>query len=403
MNKVGIIGGGPSGMMAGISASKNNEVHILEKNEKLGKKLYITGKGRCNLTNGMDINDFFSNIIRNPKFLFSSLYNFTNYDLMYFFEKEGLKLKEERGGRVFPESDKSSDVIKTLTERLVYDGVNIHLNTEVLDISKEKDTFYVKTKDEVFTFDKLIIASGGISYPNTGSTGDGYVFAKKFGHKIHKPYPSLVAFILEDDFTSELMGNSLKNVELTMKIGKKKYSEFGEMLFTNRGISGPIVLSLSSRVLDNKDIKLSLDFKPSLTYKKLDNRLIREIEQNSNKEIKTVLENLLIKRFVKIFLDSLNIEEDKKANQITSEERQSMVERIKNFPLHFKELAGFNQRIITAGGVDTNEINPSSLESKLVSGLYFCGEVINVDALTGGFNLQITFSTGYLAGQNVGD
>lgn len=403
--KVAIIGAGPSGVMAAIKASENAEVYLFEKNEKIGKKLFITGKGRCNITNDREIEEFFPNILRNPKFLYSSLYTFTNKDLISFFNSRKLKTKVERGGRVFPESDKSSDVIKVLEKELTNRGVKIFYNSEISQVEKKGSLFTIQSKNKSLVnlhFDKLIIATGGRSYPLTGSSGQGYKFAKSFGHKVTKTYPGLVAFDLADDWTGQLAGVSLKNIELTMKIRGKEYSEFGEMLFTQNGISGPCVLSLSSYVGDNRP-ELSLDFKPALSREKLDDRILREFDKAGNKELKTVMESLLIKSLISVFFRVCKVDERKKTNQIKKDERDRIVEYLKNFPMKFKSLADFNQAIITVGGVSTKEINPSTLESKLVEDLYFCGEIIDVDGLTGGYNLQIAFSTGYLAGESIKD
>lgn len=403
MNRIGVIGAGPAGIMASLAASdNNNKVYLIEKNEKIGKKLFITGKGRCNITNNKNIEDFFPNILRNNKFLYSSLYTLTNIDLMNFFEGEGLKLKVERGDRVFPQSDKSSDVIKILEKKIEEKNIELNLNTEVLEITKNEGIFNINTNKGSFSVDKLIIATGGKSYEATGSTGDGYKFAEKFGHSVTDIYPGLVGFTLSDPWISDLSGITLKNVELIMKIKKKQYKEFGDILFTMKGISGPIVLKLSSYILDNENVKLFLDLKPKLDHKTLDNRLLREFSENQNKEIKTVLQNLLIKKLIPVFLEEINMSEDKKINQITSQERERIIQKMKSFPLNFKEKAGFREAVITIGGISTKEINPSTMESKIVENLYFAGELINVDALTGGYNLQIAFSTGYLAGINAG-
>lgn len=395
--RIGIIGGGPAGMMCAIKAGENHEVVLFEKNEKLGKKLFITGKGRCNLTNYTDEKDFMKNLVRNPSFMFSSLYSFSPFTTYYYFEDLGLPLKVERGNRVFPASDKSSDVIKAYEKKLRQVGVEVRLNTEVTSIKKDGETFILNDREK---FDKVVIASGGISYKLTGSTGDGYKFGKEFGHKIIEPKPGLIGINLSNNF--DLAGLSLKNVELRVEKDNKIISrEFGEMLFTHRGISGPIVLTTSSKINRLKDFELYLNLKPALSKEKLDNRILRDFEDNQNKNIENVMRSLLPKDLISYVLDSSKIPGDKKINQITKEEREELVKTIKNFKLIFNGLDDINRAIVTSGGIDVKDIDPKTMESKLVEGLYFIGEVMDIDGLTGGFNIQIANSTGYSCGINL--
>ncbi|RVU54944.1 NAD(P)/FAD-dependent oxidoreductase [Anaerosphaera multitolerans] len=402
MKKVAVIGGGPSGMMAAYCAAKNNDVTLFEKNEKLGKKLFITGKGRCNLTNYRDISEYFDEIVRNGKFLYSALYSMSNYDTLELFEKYGLKYKIERGNRVFPNSDKSSDVIKTYEKMLKDVDVEIKLNTKVDSILNSKIGFILDYNNTRKNFDAVIIATGGISYAATGSTGDGYKFARDLGLKVEDLYPGLVPIELKDDFLEELQGITLKNVTLkTVRNKKILHEEFGDLLFAHFGITGPIVLRTSSYINRLEDFKLFLDLKPALNFEKLENRLLRDFEKNINKEIKNSLIDLLPKKFIPIILDISKVKSNKFVNEITKEERHRLVNSIKNMPLTFKGLLNINAAIVTSGGISIRELNPSTLESKKVPNLYFCGEVLDVDALTGGFNIQIANSTGYLAGNSV--
>lgn len=397
--KVAVIGGGPAGILAAGFAGKRHEVHLLEKNEKLGKKLYITGKGRCNLTNKADISEFFDMVVTNKKFLYSAFYSFTNEDLISLIESYGVKTMVERGNRVYPASEKSSDIIKALGRFLEDSKVNVHLKTEVLSIEKNGDYFFVKTEEESLYFDKLIIATGGVSYPVTGSTGDGLRFSKDLGLKTTRLRPGLTAIICKDKFISSLEGVSLKNVKLILISNEKKVmEEMGEALFTVKGISGPIALTLSSYIDEDKKNELYFDFKPAMTYEEIDARLIRDLNEYSNKDIGNALINLTTKRLVPVIIERAGISLDKKSHQVTKEERSNLVKMIKKFPLEFKELDGFNSAIITRGGVDVKEIDSSTMESTKIKGLYYAGEVLDLDALTGGFNLQIAFSTGYLAG-----
>lgn len=404
--KVGVIGGGPAGIIAaGFAGLRNKDVTLIERNDKLGKKLFITGKGRCNVTNSSPIEDFFEKVMTNSTFLYSSFYSLSNYDIMSLLERYGVKLKVERGNRVFPASDKSSDVIKALNRFLYDNNVKVMLNTRINDVSYVDGKFTLSSEDgNNMIFDKLIIATGGKSYPSTGSTGDGYKFAKKLGHTITPLKPSLVPIEIEEEWIKSLQGLSLKNVTLSGWVDRKKIDErFGEMIFTHYGISGPIVLSMSNVI--NKyignEISFRLDLKPALTFEKLDSRILRDFEINKNKQIHNGLEKLLPKKLIPLIINLSGIEETKPIHQIRKEERKKLVEIIKALPLTFKRFRPLEEAIVTSGGVSTNEINPSTMESKIVPGLHFCGEIIDVDALTGGYNLQIAYSTGYLAGMNV--
>lgn len=404
MEKIAVIGGGPSGMIAaGIAASRGKSVTLFEKNERLGKKLFITGKGRCNITNASPIDEFFDYVVTNKRFLYSSFYSFTNEDIINLLEENGLAVKIERGNRVFPSSDKSSDVLKAFTRFLNKNKVNIQLNTRINSIEKDGDSFILNTHNNKFMFDKLIIATGGKSYPATGSTGDGYDFAKRLGHSITKIKPSLVPIEINAKWIKDLQGLSLKNVELSaFNRNKFIHKEFGEMVFTHYGISGPIVLSISNYIHDQSNkIVLSLDFKPALSREKLESRILRDFEQYKNKQIKNSLFDLLPKKIIPWIILQSGIDPEKPVNQITIEERSSLIETIKGFNMNFKSFRSIEEAIVTSGGISTNEINPSTMESKLVDNLYFTGEVIDVDALTGGYNLQIAYSTGYLAGINI--
>lgn len=403
--KVCVVGAGPAGIIAaGIAGSRGKDVILIDKNERIGKKLFITGKGRCNITNNAPIKDFFDNVMKNKNFLYSSFYSFSNRDIINLLETYGLKTKVERGNRIFPESDKSSDVIKAFQKFLSDNKVNILLNTNVNSIDIKNRKFIVNTNNDEMTFDKLVIATGGKSYPSTGSTGDGYKFAETFGHSITKIRPSLVPIEIKEDWIKDLQGLSLKNVTLSAHSKKRLlYEEFGEMIFTHYGISGPIVLSISNYLYRyiNDGIRLLIDLKPALDNKKLDDRILRDFELNNNKKIKNSLDDLLPQKLIPIIIFLADIDPEKIVNQITKEERLKLLNSIKEFPLNFKSFRPIEEAIITSGGVVTKEINPSTMESKLVEGLYFAGEVIDVDALTGGYNLQIAYSTGYLAGNHV--
>lgn len=395
--KIAIIGGGPAGMMCAIKAAENHGVTIFEKNEKLGKKLFITGKGRCNLTNYCDEREFLKNMVNNSNFMYSSIYSFSPFTTYYYFEELGLPLKVERGNRVFPLSDKSSDVIKAYEKKLKDLGVKVHLNFEIKSIEKVGEEFILNGREK---FDKVIIATGGISYKLTGSTGDGYKFAKNFGHKIINQVPSLIGINLKNNFS--LAGLTLKNVELKVIKDKKIISnEFGEMLFTHRGISGPIVLTTSSKINRLKDFEMFLDLKPALESEKLDARILRDFSENQNKNIENVMRSLLPKDLISYVLYSAGISGDEKVNQITKIERENLVKTIKNFELKFDSLDDIDRAIVTSGGIDVKDIDPKTMESKKVPGLYFIGEVLDLDGLTGGFNIQIANSTGYSCGINL--
>lgn len=395
--KVAIIGGGPAGMMCAIKAAENHGITIFEKNEKLGKKLFITGKGRCNLTNYCDEREFLKNMVNNSNFMYSSIYSFSPFTTYYYFEELGLPLKVERGNRVFPLSDKSSDVIKAYEKKLKDLGVKVHLNFEIKSIEKVGEEFILNGREK---FDKVIIATGGISYKLTGSTGDGYKFAKNFGHKIINQVPGLIGINLKNNFS--LAGLTLKNVELKVIKDKKIISkEFGEMLFTHRGISGPIVLTTSSKINRLKDFEMFLDLKPALEPEKLDARILRDFSENQNKNIENVMRSLLPKDLISYVLYRAGISGNEKVNQITKIERENLVKTIKNFELKFDSLDDIDRAIVTSGGVDVKEIDPKTMESKKISGLYFIGEVLDLDGLTGGFNIQIANSTGYSCGINL--
>ena len=407
MSKVLVIGGGAAGMFAAIFAAYNgNEVHIFEKNEKLGKKLFITGKGRCNITNAGDMDTLFASVVTNSKFLYSSFYGYTSQDVIDFFERIGVPTKIERGNRVFPVSDHSSDVIAGLTRELHQLGVEIHLNTTVKKVVGKEQFEYVELKDgQKVEGDACIVATGGFSYQTTGSTGDGYRFAKELGHQVTEILPSLVPLEIKEWYAKELQGLSLRNVQATVFDGKKKlYDDFGEMLFTHYGVSGPLMLSASSYIgkkLQEKELQLVIDLKPALSVEQLDQRVLRDFEENMNKQFKNAIGKLFPTKLIPIMLELSGIDPDKKVNLISKEERQQFVMLIKNFAMTVKGLRDFNEAIITKGGVKVKEINHATMESKFIQGLYFVGEVLDLDALTGGFNLQIAWSTGYAAGNSI--
>lgn len=410
MKEIVVIGGGAAGMMAAIAAADMGaKVTLCEKNEKLGKKVYITGKGRCNVTNDSDVENLLKNVISNPKFLYSAFYTFDSSRVISFLEDEGLKLKTERGNRVFPVSDKSSDVISTLQKSMKERNVDIILHAEVKNIKIEDNevkgvnVIAWKKEKKFLKADSIIIATGGCSYPSTGSTGDGYEMAKDSGHKIKECSPSLVPFNIKEEFVKELQGLSLKNVKLKLTDGKKVlYEELGEMLFTHFGISGPLVLTAScyasGRTLSN--MKVTLDLKPALSEKQLDERILRDFEECKNSMFKNSLGKLLPNKMIKVIVELSGIQPEKKVNEVTREERENLVKLLKNIVLTPVSLRGFNEAIITKGGVCVKDINPATMESKLVKGMYFAGEVIDLDAVTGGYNLQIAWSTGYLAGMS---
>lgn len=407
MSKVLVVGGGAAGMFAAIAAAYNgNEVHLFEKNEKLGKKLFITGKGRCNITNASDMETLFHSVVTNSKFLYSSFYGYTNQDVIDFFERIGVRTKIERGNRVFPVSDHSSDVISGLTRELHNLGVEIHLYTEVKRIIGQEKFEYIELKNGTkMTGDACIVATGGFSYQTTGSTGDGYRFAKELGHQVTEILPALVPLVIKEEWVKELQGLSLRNVQATVYDGKKKmYDDFGEMLFTHYGVSGPLMLSASSYIakkVREKELKLVIDLKPALSFEQLDQRVLRDFEENINKQFKNAIQKLFPAKLIPVILAVGDIDPEKKVNLITKEERQQFVRLIKAFTMTINGLRDFNEAIITKGGIKVKEVNPSTMESKLVSGLYFVGEVLDLDALTGGFNLQIAWSTGYAAGNSI--
>lgn len=407
MSKVLVIGGGAAGMFAAIFAAYNgNEVHLFEKNEKLGKKIYITGKGRCNITNASDMETLFQSVVTNSKFLYSSFYGYTNQDTIDFFERIGVKTKIERGNRVFPVSDHSSDVIAGLTRELRNLGVEIHLYSEVVKVVGKEKFEYIELKNgQKVKGDACIVATGGFSYQTTGSTGDGYRFAKALGHEVTDILPALVPLVIKEDYVKELQGLSLRNVKATVLDGKKKlYEDFGEMLFTHFGVSGPLMLSASSYIaskVKTKELKLIIDLKPALTFEQLDQRVLRDFDENINKQFKNAVQKLFPTKLIPVILAVCNIDPDKKVNLITKEERHQFVTLIKNFTFTIQGLRDFNEAIITKGGIKVKEINPTTMESKLVQNLYFVGEVLDLDALTGGFNLQIAWSTGYAAGSSI--
>ena len=400
--KVIVIGAGPAGIMASLQASYcGDEVILLEKNEKIGKKLFITGKGRCNITNECEPREFLKSVIHNPKFLMSAINQFSSYDTIDMCNENGCSVKTERGNRVFPMSDKSSDVIKMFGKMLDNSTVNVKLNTCVSKIVVENNVVAgVIANGEFIKADKIIIATGGKSYPGTGSNGDGYEFAKKVGHNIVDLKPALVGIDTKEN-VSDLAGLTLKNVKVSIiKDDKEIASEFGEMLFTHTGVSGPIILTLSSRINNESlPLKLNIDLKPAIDSKTLDDRLIKDFEQASNKDIKNALGNLTVKALLPIIMDKAQILEYKKINQITKQERMKLVNVIKGLEYNIKSLCALSTAIVTAGGVNVKEINPKNMESKIIKGLHFAGEVLDLDALTGGYNLQIALSTGFVAGR----
>ncbi len=458
MKKLAVIGGGAAGMMASVFAARQGlEVHVYEKNEKPGKKLYITGKGRCNLTNACEMDELFAAVKSNPKFLYSAFYGFTNYDAMDFFEQEGLQLKTERGNRVFPQSDKSADVLDTLRRAMKHAGVHVHLHAEVTEIAcacsysrQNKRSEVVSTvdlssasvnvdatggrmpdivsvdaaatktvlsaRDARFrltfadghseTADIVFVATGGLSYASTGSTGDGYRFAEDFGLKTVERCPSLVPFNVREDWVRELQGLSLKNIEIRVLDGKKELCrDFGEMLFTHFGVSGPLILTASSvcaRALRERELKMILDLKPALSEEQLDARILREFEQNRNKQFRNVLPAFLPSKMVPVMYGLCGISPEKRIHEITKEERRSFLHSMKELELTLTGLRGYNEAVITKGGVSVREIDPGTMESKKIPGLYFIGEVLDLDAVTGGFNLQIAWSTAVAAARSVG-
>lgn len=408
MAKIIVIGAGAAGMMAAITAARNGkQVVVLEKNDKPGKKLFITGKGRCNVTNACDLEALFENTISNPKFLYSAIYSFDNQQVMQFFEKLSVPLKTERGDRVFPQSDHSSDIIRALVREMDRLGVEVIFNSEVVEISLSGDNGVstVKLKNgKLLNAKAVILSTGGKSYPLTGSTGSGFELATKLGHTVTPLYPALVPLKIKQEFCKELMGLSLKNVTLTVMQGKRQlYHDFGEMLFTHYGISGPLVLSASSHItkkIGQQSLRAFIDLKPALSIEQLDKRILREFEANVNKQFKNTLGSLFPSKLIPVMIQLSNIAGDKKINEISKEERMEFVKLIKGLELEVVDTAGFQEAIITQGGINVKEINPSTMESKIVKGLYFAGEIIDLDAMTGGYNLQIAWSSGFLAGES---
>ncbi len=407
MSKVIVVGGGAAGMMSAIWAARSgHQVVLYEKNDRLGKKIFITGKGRCNFTNACeDIEDLFNSVTTNRKFMYSSFYSFDNQTVLSFFEELGLKYKIERGDRAFPVSDHSSDVILALSKEMKRLGVEVILNSNITDLIVDNGVCKgIRLNNKDYLCDNVIVATGGISYPRTGSTGDGYEFAKKNGHSVTKLYPSLVPFNIKEEFCKDIMGLAMKNISISIKADNKEvYSDFGELLFTHFGVSGPVILSGSAYVHKYIDKKLMLyiDFKPALNDEQLDKRILRDFDKYINKQFKNALDDLLPKKLIPIVIDMSNISSDKKVNEITKQERLYLVNLLKNFPLTINSLRGYDEAIITKGGIAVKEIDPSTMKSKIVDNLYFCGEVLDVDALTGGYNLQIAWSTGYLAGISI--
>ena len=437
--KIIVRGGGPAGMMAAIEASQNkeNKVIIIEKMQSLGRKLLITGKGRCNITSSLPIEDFIKNTPGNGRFLYSCYQQFTNEDIIKFLNKEGLQVKEERGNRIFPVTDHSQDVLKCFTRKLKENNVEVLYNTRVKEIlvnenyeeqakkineenvkkskkqSKKYEVIGIKTENETILADSVILATGGKSYPLTGSTGDGYKLVEKFGHTITKIKPSLVPLeIYEKDICKELQGLSLRNIAIKitdLEKNKLLYDDFGEMLFTHFGVSGPTILSSSAHLVryknieekcKNKIVELSIDFKPALSEKKLEARILRDFEELKNKQFKNSLDKLLPQKLIPVIVEQSGISADKKVNEITKEERKTLVKILKDFKLKIKGTRTIDEAIVTSGGIKISEIDPKTMESKLVKNLYFAGEIIDVDSYTGGFNLQIAYSTGFVAGKN---
>ena len=415
--KVVVIGGGPAGMMAAIVASQNGgNVILIEKMKSLGRKLLITGKGRCNITSSLPIEEFIKNTPENGKFLYSCYQSFTNKDIINFLKEEGLEVKEERGNRIFPITDHSQDVLNCFIKRLKKNNVEIHYNEKVEEIlykeeNGEKVVIGVKSDKEEIYADKVILATGGKSYPLTGSTGDGYKLVQKLGHTITDIKPSLVPLeIYENDICKSLQGLSLKNVSIKVIDTQKNkiiYEDFGEMLFTHFGVSGPIILTASAHLaryksidekFESKKIKLIIDFKPALSEQKLEARLLRDFDEFKNKQYKNSLDKLLPQKLIPVIIQESKIDETRKVNEITKEERKRLVYLLKSFTFKIRRLRPIEEAIITKGGINIKEINPKTMESKLIKNLYFAGEIIDVDSYTGGFNLQIAYSTGYVAG-----
>ncbi len=407
MAKVVVVGGGAAGMMAAISAAKcGHKVSLFERNEKLGKKIYITGKGRCNVTNACEVEDIFANIVTNRKFMYSAIYSFDNSMVQMFFEENNCRLKVERGNRVFPCSDKSYDIINALDRAMQKEGVDVHLNSRVQNIIVDDGIVKgIEVNGKKIYFDVVIVATGGYSYPSTGSDGDGHSFARENGINVTKCSPALVPFIAKEEWVKELQGLSLRNCKVSLMDGECCiYSDFGELLFTHFGVSGPTVLSASSYVVElikKKELKLIIDLKPALNEQQLDERILRDFKENINRNFANSLDKLLPKSMIGVVVARSGISPDAKVNEITKEQRKKLVRLIKEFDITLTGLRGFNEAIITHGGIDVKEINPQTMESKKIKKLYFAGEILDVDALTGGFNLQIAWSTGYLAGLSI--
>lgn len=413
--KVIVIGGGPAGMMSAITASENgNDVTLVEKMNSLGRKLLITGKGRCNITSSLNIEEFIKNTPGNGRFLYSCYQQYTNKDIIKFLKEQGLEVKEERGNRIFPVTDKSQDVLKCFTKKLKENKVKILYNMQVqkilVDEQKEKAIGILANNEEMYA-DKIILATGGKSYPLTGSTGDGYKMVEELGHNVTKIKPSLVPLeVYQKSLCQNLQGLSLRNIEIKILDKSKNkaiYEDFGEMLFTHFGVSGPTILSSSAHLvrykniedkLKNKEIILKIDFKPALSTKKLDDRILRDFTEFKNKQFKNSLEKLLPHKLINPIIKLSKIDPDKKVNEITKEERTRLVELLKNFTIEIKGFRPIDEAIVTSGGIKISEINPKTMESKLIKNLYFAGEIIDVDSYTGGFNLQIAYSTGFVAG-----
>lgn len=405
MAQVVIVGGGPAGMMAAIAASKNNKVILIEKNNKLGKKLFITGKGRCNVTNNKDISEFFDYIPTNPHFLYSALYTFTNEDTIKFFNERGVELKVERGDRVFPSSDKSSDIIKAFEKTLMEKNIEIKLGIAVKELKVENNriTSVILDNDDYIECDNVILATGGASYPQTGSNGDGFRFCKSLGHNVVSIKPSLVPIEINEAWVKDLQGLSLRNVQLTLldKNNKIIFKEQGEMLFTHFGISGPLCLSASSLIKPGEKYKIILNLKPALSEKELDLRIQKDFLKYNNKDFKNALNDLFPQKLIPIMINLSKIPENQKVNSITKEQRKFFLNLISNLTMDVRGLRSIEEAIVTSGGVDTKEIDPSTMKSKVVSNLSFAGEVIDVDAYTGGYNVQIAISTGFIAGSKI--
>lgn len=416
MSKVAVIGGGAAGMMAACAAAENgHQVTIFEQNEKLGKKIFITGKGRCNLTNACDVDELFQNFVHNGKFLYSAVYGFDNQAVMDFFDRQGLRMKTERGNRVFPQSDHSSDVIKALTKALEKAGVQVNLHRRVTEIlTKDGQIRGIRhcsakgpAAESSFFCDAVVVAGGGASYPTTGSDGNAYALVKRLGHTCTDIRPALIPMVTKEEYIKELQGLSLKNITFIVKSGKRVlYEEFGELLFTHFGISGPVVLTASSQIPDKflkSELSFEIDLKPALTEEQLDKRIQRDFAENLNRQFKNAVSKLLPAKLIPVVIELSEIDPEKKVNSVTKEERANLLRILKHFPGTITGLGDMKEAIITRGGIKVKEVNPSTMESKLVPGLYLCGEMLDVDALTGGFNLQIAWSTGHLAGSSISD